>query len=288
MKYDIAIIGTGPAGVSAAITAKIRGKTVLLLGSAALSPKITKAHRIDNYPGLPAVTGAELAEHLRGHLSAMDISVTESQVGAVYAMGDWFGLQAGEEMLEARAVIAATGVVQGKLLAGEDEFLGRGVSCCATCDGRFYKGKTVAVIGQSAEAPAEAEYLAEIAQNVLYFPVPAGGGTPAARENITVINEKPLEIIGENAVTGLRTDKAVYGAACVFVLRDAVMPDKLFPGAETDGVHLKVDNEMRTNIPGLFACGDVAGKPYQYIKAAGQGNIAALSAVNYLRELDNK
>ena len=285
MRYDIAIIGTGPAGVSAAITAKIRGKNVLLLGSAALSPKITKAHRIDNYPGLPGVTGAELAEHLRGHLAALEISVTEAQVGAVYAMGDWFGLQAGEEMLEARAVIAATGVVQGKLLAGEDEFLGRGVSYCATCDGRFYKGKTVAVIGQSAESPAEAEYLAEIAQNVLYFP--AGGGTPSARDNITVINEKPTEIIGGKAVTGLRTEKALYGAACVFVLRDAVMPDKLFPGAETDGVHLKVDNEMRTNIPGLFACGDVAGKPYQYIKAAGQGNIAALSAVGYLRELDN-
>ena len=284
-RYDVAIIGTGPAGVSAAITAKIRGKNVLLLGSRGLSQKITKAHRIDNYPGLPAVTGEELAEKLRAHLDSLDIAVTEKQVGAVYAMGDYFAIQAGDENLEARTVIAATGVVQGKPLPGEEEFLGRGVSYCATCDGRFYKGKTVAVIGQSADAPEEAEYLAEIADRVLYFP--AGGGLPKARENITVIDEKPSQITGGMAVTALVTDKGVHHTACVFLLRDAIQPDKLIPGVETDGAHIAVDAAMRTNIPGLFACGDIAGKPYQYIKAAGQGNIAALSAVGYLAKVNS-
>ena len=282
-RYDIAVIGTGPAGVSAAITAKIRNKSVLLLGSAALSPKISKAHRIDNYPGLPSVTGEELAERLKAHLDSLGISVTEKQVGAVYSMGDHFALQAGEDMLEARAVIAATGVVQGKTLAGEDRFLGRGVSYCATCDAQLCKGRTVAVIGQSADSAEEAEYLAEVVDKVYYFP--AGGGIPEARENITVVNEKPAEIVGDKAVTKLVTDGGEYEVYCVFVLRDAVMPDKLIPGVETDGAHIVVDNEMRTNIAGLFACGDIAGKPYQYIKAAGQGNIAALSAVGYLNKV---
>ena len=282
-RYDIAVIGTGPAGVSAAITAKIRNKSVLLLGSAALSPKISKAHRIDNYPGLPSVTGEELAERLKAHLDSLGISVTEKQVGAVYSMGDHFALQAGEDMLEARAVIAATGVVQGKTLAGEDRFLGRGVSYCATCDAQLCKGRTVAVIGQSADSAEEAEYLAEVVDKVYYFP--AGGGVPEARENITVVNEKPAEIVGDKAVTKLVTDGGEYEVYCVFVLRDAVMPDKLIPGVETDGAHIVVDNEMRTNIAGLFACGDIAGKPYQYIKAAGQGNIAALSAVGYLNKV---
>lgn len=281
-RYDIAVIGTGPAGVSAAITAKIRNKSVLLLGSAALSPKISKAHRIDNYPGLPSVTGEELAERLKAHLDSLGISVTEKQVGAVYSMGDHFALQAGEDMLEARAVIAATGVVQGKTLPGEDRFLGRGVSYCATCDAQLCKGRTVAVIGQSADSAEEAEYLAEVVDKVYYFP--AGGGVPEARENITVVNEKPAEIVGDKAVTKLVTDGGEYEVYCVFVLRDAVMPDKLIPGVETDGAHIVVDNEMRTNIAGLFACGDIAGKPYQYIKAAGQGNIAALSAVGYLNK----
>ena len=280
MRYDIAVIGTGPAGISAAITAKLRNKNVILLGSRSLSPKITKAHRIDNYPGLPAISGAELAERLTAHLADVGVEITEKQVGAVYAMGDYFALQCGEEMLDATAVIAASGVVQEKSLEGEDRFLGRGVSCCATCDARLYKGKNVAVLGYSAGAADEALFLSEIVGSVLYFPMK--GEAPDARENITVVREKPLEIVGESSVTALKTDAGEYPVDCVFVLRDAVMPDKLIPGVETDGAHIVVDNQMRTNISGLFACGDIAGKPYQYIKAAGQGNIAALSAVGYL------
>ena len=281
-RYDIAVIGTGPAGISAAITAKIRNKTVLLLGKEDISPKVRKAHRIDNYPGLPSVTGEELAEKLRGHLEALGIGITEKQINAVYAMGDFFALQSGMEQFEAKTVIAATGVVQGKLLPGEDAFLGRGVSYCATCDANFYRGKTVAVIGQSADSGEEAEYLSEVVDKVLFFP--AGGVLPGERADIEVINEKPVGIKGDKAVTALDTDGGSHEVACVFVLRDAVMPDKLIPGVDTEGAHILVDNEMKTNIPGLFACGDIAGKPYQYIKAAGQGNIAALSAVAYLNK----
>ncbi len=252
---------------------------MLLLGSSSLSPKISKAHRIDNYTGLPAISGMELAERLKAHLDEVGVEITDKQVGAVYAMGDYFALQCGEEMLEANSVIVATGVVQTKALDGEDKFLGRGVSYCATCDARLYKGKNVAVLGYSTDSAEEALFLSEIVDSVLYFPM--NDNLPDERNNINVIRE----IIGENSVTALKTDSGEYDVSCVFVLRDAVMPDKLIPGVETDGAHIKVDINMKTNISGLFACGDVAGKPYQYIKAAGQGNIAALSAIGYLNEI---
>ena len=108
------------------------------------------------------------------------------------------------------------------------------------------------------------------------------GVVPEARTNIKIIKEIPREISGEKNASGVVTDENEYVADCVFVLRDSVLPDTLVPGLETDGSHIKVDLQMRTNISGVFACGDIAGKPYQYIKAAGQGNVAALSAVEYL------
>lgn len=148
-RVEIAIIGTGPAGISAALTCVNRNKKILLLGSRQLSEKIAKAHEIRNYPGLPAVSGTEMAEAFRKHLEQMGIGITEKRIGAVYAMGDYFALQAGEEMLEADAVILAGGVVQGKPLDGEEELLGRGVSYCATCDAPLYRGKDVAVVGYS-------------------------------------------------------------------------------------------------------------------------------------------
>ena len=282
-RYDIAVIGTGPAGISAAITANIRNKSVLLLGSRKLSDKMTKAERIDNYPGLPGISGRELAERMTAHLDSLGISVTEGQVGAVYTYGDRFVLQIGEETAEATAVILAGGVVLGKPLPGEEEFLGRGVSYCATCDGRLYRGKTVAVIAQSAEAPEEADYLAEIVGQVLYFP-----GKTAGRPKdptVTVLDEIPTGIRGGFKADTLVTDRGEHAVDCVFILKDAVPPGSLVPGVETDGPHVRVGSQMETNLPGLFACGDIAGRPYQYIKAAGQGNVAALSAVSYLNQL---
>ena len=127
-RYDIAVIGTGPAGVSAAITAKVRGKKLILFGSRHLSDKVEKAHSILNYPGLPNVSGAELANAYRMQLDSLDIPITEKQVTAVYAMGDYFAIQTPDDMVESTAVILAAGVVTTKALPGENAFLGRGVS----------------------------------------------------------------------------------------------------------------------------------------------------------------
>ena len=169
-RYDIAIIGTGPGGVSAALTAANRNKRTLLLGSREMSEKVARAHEIRNYPGLPFVKGEEMAAAFRDQLDRMGIAITEKRVGAVYAMGDYFALQTGEEMAEAETVILATGVAQGKPIPGEQEHLGRGVSYCATCDAPLYRGRTAAVIGFSPREEAEAAFLTEVCGKVLYFP----------------------------------------------------------------------------------------------------------------------
>ncbi len=280
-RYDAAIIGTGPAGLSSAVTLTLRHKKVLLLGPKDLSRKLSAAHRIDNYLGLPAISGEELAKRFREHLDLMGIAITEDRISAVYAMGDYYALQ-GREMYEASAVILAGGVVQGKPIEGEEELLGRGVSYCATCDAALYKGKDTVVIGYSAREEKEAEFLATVAARVTYIPMYQGEVSLSG--NAAVLRAKPVQIRSTLKKRTVATDAGEIECDGVFILRDAVSAGQLVPGLETEGPHVKVGADMASNLPGLFACGDIAGRPYQYIKAAGQGNIAALSLVEYLAE----
>lgn len=279
-RYDIAIIGTGPAGLSAAITAKIRNKKILLIGNPNFSDKVQKAHQIQNYLGLPAISGKDLAKAFENHINSMDITITEGKVNAVYPMGSYFGLQVSQDIYEAETVIVATGIVTGKAFKGENELLGRGVSYCATCDAPLYRNKTVAVIGYSPKEESEAEFLAEVCEKVLYIPMYKE--ETKLSNKVTIINEKPTAVIGENKVKSLQTEKNNYEVDGIFILRDSIPPSQLVSGLEIKDNHIVVNSQMETNIKGCFACGDIVGKPYQYIKAAGQGNIAGLSAVAYL------
>ena len=282
-RYDIAIIGTGPAGLSAALTAKIRDKKILLLGSADLSEKVEKAHTVQNYLGLPAVSGADMQQAFLQHIGQMDITITEKKVNTIYPMGDFFGIQMGMEMAQADTVILATGVTADKPYPGENELLGKGVSYCATCDAPLYRGRTVAVIGFGPKEEEEAAFLAEVAEKVYYFPMYKGD----IHANVTVVREKPEAILGEEKVQSVRTASQEYPVDGVFVLRESILPEHLLKGLQLEGNRVVVNLNMETNIPGCFACGDLAGKPYQYIKAAGQGNVAALSAVEYLARKKN-
>lgn len=283
MRYDIAIIGTGPAGISAAITAKLRNKNIILFGNKDLSVKINKAHSIKNYTGLPNVTGEELATALKNHLSDLDIEITEKRVNAVYSMGEYFALQVGKEMIESKSLIIATGVTASKTLENEDEFLGRGVSYCATCDAHFCKGKDVAVIAYTKEAEEDALFLSEVCSSIKYFPLyDISNEIFDKYGNIQIIKDKPIGFAGNMKAEKIICENSSYDAFSTFVVRNNISADKLVPGLKTDGTHIIVDLQMETNIKGLFACGDIAGKPYQYIKSAGQGNVAALSAVAYL------
>lgn len=279
-RYDIAIIGTGPAGLSAAVTAKIRNKTVLLLGSKDLSPKVTKAHAIQNYLGLPNIPGDQLGAAFQKSLDSVGVEVTEDKITAAYNMGDYYALQGANTFYEASTLILATGMIPGKLLPGEEALLGRGVSYCATCDAALYRGKDVAVIGYSSKEEHEAAFLSEIAASVAYFPMYKE--IENLPESVKVITDRPKEVTESDGKRQVVTGEGQYAYDGVFILRDSISPGQLVPGLEIDGSHVKVDRTMATSLPGCFACGDVVGLPYQYIKSAGEGNVAALSAVQYL------
>ena len=280
--YDLLIIGGGPAGLSAAMTARNRNLSVCVICGGAADSALHKAGHVTNYPGVPAVSGPALLETMTQQARDLGADMLRERALSAMPMGKSFGVSAGKEFVEGRALLLATGIAQRGTFPGETDYLGRGVSYCATCDAHFYKGKVVAVLGYNAESCREADFLAETCARVLYFPVVPHEVNVGP--NVTVVRERVLSIPGTMRAEGVQTDKDLHPVDGVFVLRDAVAPDKLVPGLATDGPHVAVDAQMRTTLPGCFACGDLAGKPYQYIKAAGQGNIAALSAVEWLAE----
>ena len=267
---DVIIIGGGPAGVAAALTAMHRGKTALIVSSAPEDSPLWKAEHIDNYPGLPGVTGRELIEALLRHAEGSGAGLMRGRALSVLPMGKSFGVSVGSDFAEGRAVVIASGLSRAKPYPGEAEFLGAGVSYCATCDGMLYRGRKVAVIGLSADAPEEAEFLRSIGCEVEYF--------DAARA-------KRYEILGTERVEKLVADGVEYEVSCVFILRAGVAPGSLVPGLELDGPHIKVDAGMATSVPGVFAAGDCVGAPYQVAKAVGEGNIAGISAAKYVETI---
>lgn len=285
-RYDIAIVGSGPAGLSSALNAKIRNKKFIIFGNKELSHKLSKAPKINNYLGFYGVTGAQVRDKFLEHIDNMGIEITEERVNNIYAMGDYFALMVNEKMYEATTVILATGMEYTKPIKGEEQLLGKGVGYCATCDAPLYRGKTVTIIGYNKEAEEEADFVSEVAEKVYYIPMYKDA--VKVNENIEIVAKKPLEIVGEEKVSSIKTDDGELETDGVFVLKDSISPGQLVPGLEIEDGHIKVDREMKCNIPGCFAAGDCVGKPYQYIKSAGEGNIAALSAVKYIDTLKNK
>lgn len=282
-RYDVAIIGSGPAGLSAAVTLKIRNKKVIIFGSKNLSVKLEKAHEIQNYLGFPAIKGEDLMKNFQNHISSLGIEITEDSITACYSLGDYFSLTSrSNKTYIAKSVILASGVNFGKPYKGEEEFLGRGVSYCATCDAPLYKGKKVVVIAQTSKEEEEAKFLSEVCEKVYYIPLYKNETNISDVANIEIIKDEIVSIEGMMKANKLVLKNQEITADGFFILRDSVFPKQLVPGLELDENHVKVNRNMETNLKGLFACGDIAGLPYQYIKSAGEGNIAALSAVKYL------
>ena len=283
--FDTAIIGTGPAGLSAALNLKIHNKSFIWIGSRSLSDKVTKAEQISNYPGFVNAGGDELNRAFQRQIEAMELTITEGMVNAVYPMGDHYALAIGADFAEAKTLILATGVAPANVLPGEADLLGRGVSYCATCDGMLYKGKNIAVICGSTRFEHEVQYLAELAEKVWYY-MPYKNG-PEFGGNTEKLTSRIAGVLSENGrLSGVKladgTELAVNG---LFALRDAISLGTLLPGLETEGAHIKVNRAMETNIPGVYAAGDCTGRPYQYTKAVGEGNVAAHSVIEYLAKL---
>lgn len=281
MIYDTAIIGAGPAGVSAALNLKIREKNFIWLGSKTLSDKVNKAERVSNYPGLPDVTGGELSAAFLRHIQSMDIPITDRMVNSILPMGRHYALMAGSEFYEARTILLATGTANTAALKGESELLGRGVSYCATCDGALYKGKAIAIVITSPRFEHEVNYLAGLAKEVLLFAQYKNCGVDMS--NVCVMGSALSAIEGEKRVEAVRcTDGTVCPVDGVFCLRESVALSTLLPRLAVENGHIAVDRAMATNFPGIYAAGDCTGRPYQYTKAVGEGNIAAHSILEYL------
>ena len=282
---DIAVIGGGPAGLSAAINARARGKGVLVVGNPIEENPLYQAPVIDNYPGLPGISGADLLRALEDHARASGAQFRQGRVLTVSPMGGRFFLSIGSDMEEARAVVLAISAQRGAKLPGEEALLGRGVSWCATCDGMLYRNKAVAVVGLSHDAPAEANFLREIGCQVTYVARKAPEGL---RPDIPVVLGRRLSVEGERTVIAVRADETAVPCQGAFILREAMAPGDLMPGLALEGGYISVDRAMATNLPGVFACGDCTGLPLQAAKAVGEGLVAGQSAAEYVDRLGNQ
>ena len=281
--YDIVVVGGGPAGLSAAVNARRRNKNVVVVAKEDQSSKLRQAHLIDNYLGMPGINGPELACKMKDHALALGTIFQKDEIQSIYRDGQGFALIGRENAIQASAVILSTGIVLGKEITGESDFVGRGVSYCATCDGMFFKGKTVAMIGYIPEAETDVNFLAEICQKV-YF-IPQYGFKGELSPKIEIWEGKPQCILGKERVESLKTSKGDLAIDGVFIERAGRPADQLIEGLKIENGLIITDSEQKTNITGLFAAGDCTGKPWQINKAVGQGQIAALAAVQYLETI---
>lgn len=282
MSYDIAVIGGGPAGLSAAINARARNKTVLVVTNDYKESPLYRAERVDNYLGMPGQSGAQLLDRYHSHAQDMGVSFRSGRVLNIMPMGGTCYLSIGSEMEEAKAVIIASGVSRGKKFPGEAELLGKGVSYCATCDGMLYRSKPVAVVGLAPDAPEEANFLAGLGCQVTYVSGKQPQGLDPA---VPYVKAVKLEVLGGDAVSGLKADGQVIPCEGVFLLRHAIAPTDLLGDLALDNGYVAVDRAMRTNIPGVFACGDCTGTPLQLSKAVGEGLVAGQKAAEYVDAL---
>lgn len=279
-EYDLAILGCGPAGLSAAVNAMIRNKKVIVVGADICSPPLHKAQKINNYLGIPGVSGGELLQKFMDHVQAMDMEIINTKATAINEAEPGYNILVGEEVIAARTLVIATGIPYKATLPREEDFLGKGLGYCATCDGPIYRNKDVIIIAHGQEAESEANFMAEICSKVYFLPLYAGVGEMDRK--IEVVDDKPAGIIGHDFVEGLdlKNGKTIK-ADGIFVLGGETAPDRLIPGLEISNSHIAVNRNQETNLPGVYAAGDCTGPPYQVAKSVGEGQVAGLNASKF-------
>jgi len=285
--YDLIIIGAGPAGLTAGIYAKRSKLNVLVIGKTE-QMACWGDHTIENYPGMPKATGRQIGEAMKAQAHDLEIEVSPQSVRQAIKNADIFSvLTSQNETYEAKSLIIATGIERKKLvIAGEEEFLGKGVSYCATCDGFFFKDKIVAVTGQGEEMKHAVEYMANIASKVYVI---SEEETSFVQKNIEVVSGEIKEVQGGKSVERvLLADGEELEVNGLFIELGSVPASKWLGdlGLDMEGNFIKVDSSQATNIPGVFAAGDIttgSNNLRQVATAVGEGAVAAMAVYRWVR-----
>jgi thioredoxin reductase (NADPH) len=291
MEADITIIGLGPAGLQAAIHAARKKVKVVAVGKSEGS-SLNRAE-VENYLGIDSMEGSEILKKGRDQATRFGAELLEEEVVKITKEGDAFAVVTDHEReIRSRAVVLAVGISRAKLnVPGEKEFLGKGVSYCASCDAGFFKGRPVAIIGEESEAAESAALMAEYASKVYWVHRQLKASEQmiekARKAKVEMLQAKPVRIVGEQTVTGLELEgekkldvNGVFIAlgakgSIELALELGVMPD---PSGK-----IPVDENCRTEMEMVYACGDVTGTPWQLARAVGQGCVAGDNAAKAVR-----
>lgn len=296
--YDILIVGGGIAGLTAAIYARRAGRTVLVLEGVGLGGQIADSPLVENYPGLPSVSGSELSDALSAQAKELGAEIKYGQVTGAEKTGRGFRLTAGKREYEGRALILCTGAKHRKLgLENEDGYVGRGVSYCATCDGAFFREKAVAVVGGGDSALQSALFLSQMCSSVTLIhrreelrAQRAYVDAARERENIRfLLDAQVIALQGKDRLSsvtvrrkGEQRDIVVEG---LFIEVGQVPDNGAFATLADldDGGYFAAGEDCRTKTPGVFAAGDCRAKDLrQLTTAAADGSVAATAACRWL------
>ena len=304
LTWELVVVGGGPAGMTAAIYASRYGLKTILIESKVLGGAQATSPGIENYPGYTFISGIELAEKMKEQVRKTGATIKEiTEVRSIeIADGGTFQLDTRRGVYQAQAVVLATGGGHKKLnMPGEEEYTGRGVSYCATCDGPLFRNKTLAVVGGGNTAVTEALYLSELT-DTLYL-IHRRDRLRAEHIIQQMLFDTHVEILWNTLVKEFRGDDQLLREIELEDVRTGerrtLKVDGTFValGSDPESKHAKplgvkmnksgeifADGQQRTNVPGLFAAGDVVESLKQIVVAAGQGAIAADSAYKYIRE----
>ena len=283
-EFDVIVVGSGPAGMSAAVNVANRKRTVAMLAGETPFGRILKAHSVANYLGFTIASGQELAAAFVRHLREFGVPLIREKASKIIPDEDGFVVFTDKGFYRAGAVVLAAGVYREAEIEGEEDLVGRGVSYCVTCDGRLFAGRSAAFISYSPEGEEEASALAEDYRVEVTF-VPLYEGDYLVPEGVRVLaGARPSRLSQENGRLRVSLPDEELQVDVVFIHKNSVSPRTLVEGLESDGRHVTVGRHMETAVPGIFAAGDCTGEPYQTAKAVGEGQVAALEAVRFLRE----
>lgn len=272
--YDLVIIGGGPAGFSAALTARKRNLKTCIIYPEENGSWLTKIKKIDNYPGLIDTDGNDMLKLFEKQAAELGAVIHNGVVKQIIQNDGTFLINVGSDYLESKKIILATGIKKPSLIKNENLFIGKGISYCATCDGMLYKAKIIAIIDENNDVE-EINFLISLAKKVYLI---SKFSNIESNDKVEVLKGKVKSVDGDDIIKSINVDGQDYNINGLFIFRNIVPLNTLLPELQLENKFIKVDKRMATNICNVYAAGDCTGEPLQIAKAVGEGNIASISA----------